>query len=89
MTPSPRRAGRVWVTPKAAGMLEGAAGAPGTTEDEKLLEAALQLLLGHPRADARVGALCPHPGALERAPLGAEQPARETVDRGCTDSDPV
>ena len=38
MTPSPRRAGRVWVTPKAAGMLEGAAGAPGATEDEKLLE---------------------------------------------------
>ena len=38
MTPSPRRAGRVWVTPKAEGMLEGAAGAPGATEDEKLLE---------------------------------------------------
>ena len=38
MTPSPRRAGRVWVTPKAEGMLEGAAGVPGATEDEKLLE---------------------------------------------------
>ena len=38
MTPSPRRAGRVWVTPKAEGMLDGAPGAPGATEDEKLLE---------------------------------------------------
>jgi len=35
MTPSPRRAGRTWVTPKAARMLEGTATA---TEDEKLLE---------------------------------------------------
>jgi len=38
MTPAPRRAGRMWVTPKAEGMLEGAAGGPGATEDEKLLE---------------------------------------------------
>jgi uncharacterized protein (TIGR00730 family) len=38
MTPPPRRAGRVWVTPKAEGMLEGSVGAPGSTEDEKLLE---------------------------------------------------
>jgi hypothetical protein len=38
MTPPPRRAGRMWVTPKAEGMLEGAVGAPGSTEDEKLLE---------------------------------------------------
>ena len=28
MTPSPRRAGRLWVTPKAEGMLEGAAARP-------------------------------------------------------------
>ena len=35
MTPSPRRAGRMWVTPKAARLLEGKATA---TEDEKLLE---------------------------------------------------
>ncbi|MFL5672158.1 MAG: TIGR00730 family Rossman fold protein, partial [Chloroflexota bacterium] len=33
--PSPRRAGRMWVTPKAARMLEGTSTA---TEDEKLLE---------------------------------------------------
>ena len=35
MTPERRRAGRMWVTPKAEGMLEGATVA---TEDEKLLE---------------------------------------------------
>ncbi len=35
LTPSPRRAGRMWVTPKAARLLEGTATA---TEDEKLLE---------------------------------------------------
>src|SRR6478735_3309289 len=34
-TPAPRRAGRMWVTPKAARMLEGNT---TTTEDEKLLE---------------------------------------------------
>src|SRR6478609_2674056 len=34
-TPAPRRAGRTWVTPKAARMLEGNT---TTTEDEKLLE---------------------------------------------------
>jgi hypothetical protein len=38
MTPPPRRAGRMWVTRKAEGMLEGAAGTPAATEDEKLLE---------------------------------------------------
>ena len=35
VTPGLRRAGRMWVTPKAASMLEGEAAA---TEDEKLLE---------------------------------------------------
>ena len=35
MTPGVRRAGRVWVTPKAAGMIEGDA---AVTEDERLLE---------------------------------------------------
>jgi uncharacterized protein (TIGR00730 family) len=35
MTPGPRRAGRMWVTPKAARILEGD---PAATEDEKLLE---------------------------------------------------
>ena len=38
MTPPPRRAGRLWVTHKAEGMLEGSAEGPGATEDEKLLE---------------------------------------------------
>ena len=35
MTPTPRRAGRMWVTPKAARLLEGDT---ASTEDEKLLE---------------------------------------------------
>ena len=54
MTPSPRRAGRLWVTPKAEGMLEGAAGEPGATEDEKLLErtAERRLARDRPVADA-------------------------------------
>ena len=35
VTPGPRRAGRLWVTPKAAEMMEGH---PAATEDEKLLQ---------------------------------------------------
>ncbi len=35
MTGGPRRAGRMWVTPRAARILDGD---PGATEDEKLLE---------------------------------------------------
>ena len=35
MTPGPRRAGRLWVTPKAARMMDGK---ESSTEDEKLLQ---------------------------------------------------
>src|SRR5207342_3682496 len=43
MAPGPRRAGRMWVTPKAARMLEGDT---GSTEDEKLLERPETAFLG-------------------------------------------